>query len=103
MNQEDDYPPGGNGIGDACDCEGNFDCDSDCDGSDAADFKVDFGRSLTQDPCTNEAPCHGDFNCDQDCDGTDAVLFSNKTSAECQSKIPVLHVMWESGVFMSNG
>ena len=27
-DQTDTYPPfGGNGIGDACDCEGNFDCD----------------------------------------------------------------------------
>ena len=25
-NQEDTYPLGGNGIGDACECEGNFDC-----------------------------------------------------------------------------
>ena len=29
-------PPGGNECGDACDCEGNFDCDEDCDGTDAA-------------------------------------------------------------------
>ena len=28
MNQEDTYPPQGNAIGDACDCEGNFDCSS---------------------------------------------------------------------------
>ena len=26
-------------------CEGNFDCDTDVDGTDAALFKVDFGRS----------------------------------------------------------
>ena len=26
--QADNYPPGGNGIGDACDCEADFDCDS---------------------------------------------------------------------------
>ncbi|MCK5011772.1 MAG: sulfatase-like hydrolase/transferase, partial [Deltaproteobacteria bacterium] len=26
-NQKDTYPPGGNGIGDACDCEGDFNCD----------------------------------------------------------------------------
>ena len=30
--QEDTYPPGGNGCGDACDCEGNFDNDDDQDG-----------------------------------------------------------------------
>ena len=44
--QEDLRPPQGNGIGDACDCEGDFDCDGDCDGTDAATFKIDFGRSL---------------------------------------------------------
>jgi hypothetical protein len=51
MNQEDIYPPGGNGLGDACDCEGNFDCDEDVDGSDAAKFKEDFGRSTFKNPC----------------------------------------------------
>jgi hypothetical protein len=75
MYQEDSYPPQGNGIGDACDCEGNFDCDSDCDGTDAATFKMDFGRSTFLDPCTNEDQCKGDFDCDVDVDGTDAALF----------------------------
>jgi hypothetical protein len=56
-------------------CEGDFDCDKDCDGSDAATFKVDFGRSIFKDPCTNEEQCHGDFDCDVDVDGTDAALF----------------------------
>jgi hypothetical protein len=73
--QEDNSPPGGNGIGDACECEGNFDCDEDCDGSDAATFKIDFGRSAFFNPCTNEVPCNGDFDCDGDCDGTDAAQF----------------------------
>jgi hypothetical protein len=50
-NQEDDYPPGGNGIGEACECEGNFDFDQDVDGTDAARFKSDFGRSPFSDPC----------------------------------------------------
>ena len=49
--------------------------DYDQDGSDAATFKVDFGRSIFLDPCTNEAQSHGDFDCDHDSDGTDAVLF----------------------------
>ena len=31
-DQEDTYPPGGNGIGDACECEGDFDCDGNVDG-----------------------------------------------------------------------
>ena len=75
-NQEDDLPsPDGNGIPDACDCEGNFDCDGDCDGTDAATLKTDFGRSTFDDPCESSNPCKGDFDCDSDCDGTDAALF----------------------------
>ncbi len=76
-NQEDTYPPQGNGIGDACDCEGNFNCflDQDVDGSDAATFKVDFGRSDIVHPCIAGDTCNGDFNCDGDVDGTDASLF----------------------------
>ena len=73
--QEDTYPPTGNDIGDLCDCEGNFDCDEDCDGSDAATFKLDFGRSIFFEPCTNTERCNGDFDCDEDCDGTDAAKF----------------------------
>ena len=34
-------------------CEGNFDCDQDVDGTDAAVFKEDFGRSLFFNPCPN--------------------------------------------------
>jgi hypothetical protein len=75
VDQEDSYPPQGNYIGDACDCEGNFDCDSDCDGSDAFDFKVDFGRSPLGNPCESGNPCNGDFDCDNDCDGSDAFIF----------------------------
>ena len=56
-------------------CEGNFDCDQDVDGTDAAAFKEHFGRSGFQRPCTNEDQCSGDFECDGDCDGTDAALF----------------------------
>jgi len=73
--QEDTYPPGGNSIGDACDCEGNFNCDGDVDGSDAFLFKTDFGRSSILNPCTAINPCNGDFNCDRDVDGSDAFLF----------------------------
>jgi len=73
-NQLDTYPPDGNGIGDACDCEGNLNCDGDVDGSDAATFKTGFGRSMHLNPCTAERPCPCDFDCDHDCDGVDAVL-----------------------------
>ena len=71
----DTSPPQGNGIGDVCDCEGNFDCDQDCDGTDAAAFKTHFGRSLFIDPCNTGEVCKGDFDCDLDVDGTDAAKF----------------------------
>ena len=73
--QEDSYPPQGNWCGDACECEGNFDGDEDQDGSDAFDFKVDFGRSPFGNPCESGNPCNGDFDCDHDVDGSDAFTF----------------------------
>jgi hypothetical protein len=73
--QEDYNPPSGNGIGDVCDCEGNFDCDGDVDGRDATLFKADFGRSTIEHPCITGDTCNGDFNCDGDADGADASLF----------------------------
>ena len=75
IDQEDTFPPGGNGTGDACDCEANFDCDGDVDGTDATTFKLYFGRNLLFYPCDEINPCRGDFDCDGDCDGTDAGLF----------------------------
>ena len=75
MDPEDTYPPGGNCCGDLSECEGNFDNDLDQDGSDAATFKVDFGRSVFVNPCTNGDLCNGDFDCDVDVDGTDAAKF----------------------------
>jgi len=73
--QEDQYPPGGNTCGDACECEGNFDGDQDQDGTDAANFKLHFGRNSFNRPCNNDFFCNGDFDCDGDVDGTDAALF----------------------------
>lgn len=67
----------GDGIGDVCECEGNFDCDEDCDGTDASIFKDNFGRSSFNSPCSNSIPCNGDFDCDTDVDGTDATLFKS--------------------------
>jgi len=61
----------------ACDCEGNFDSDSDVDGSDGLIFKMDFGRSHFNDPCEINNPCNGDFDCDGDVDGNDASIFRN--------------------------
>jgi hypothetical protein len=74
--QADNYPPGGgNGIGDACDCEADFNCSSAVDGGDVGDFLANFGRSIFVNPCTNEDQCLGDFNCDVDVDGGDVEKF----------------------------
>ncbi len=73
--QEDSYPPQGNGCGDACECEGNFDGDHDQDGTDAFNFKQHFGRSMIHNPCSNTTSCNGDFMCDGDVDGADAFTF----------------------------
>ena len=67
----DNYPPGGNGCIDACECEGDFEPDGDVDGTDAVNFKHDFFRK----DCAELPPCNGDFECDGDVDGTDAVNF----------------------------
>jgi hypothetical protein len=74
-DQVDSYPPDGNDIGDTCECEGNFDCDQDCDGTDAAFLKADFGRSPFLEPCDEDPLCKGNFDCDLDVDGTDASVF----------------------------
>ena len=75
MNQEDTYPPQGNGIGDACDCEGNFDCDGDVDADDVTEFLNHFGREQYYRPCTSQDPCIGDFTCDADVDADDVAKF----------------------------
>lgn len=74
-SQEDTFPPQGNGIGDACDCEANFDCDQDVDANDVTAFLTDFGRSIYNDPCSNGHQCHGDFSCDGDVDANDVTKF----------------------------
>jgi hypothetical protein len=74
-NQEDTYPPQGNNIGDACDCEGNFDCDQDVDGVEVTEFLLHFGRGGYSSPCTNGTLCSGDFICDGDVDAEDVTLF----------------------------
>jgi len=71
-DQEDTYPPQGNGIGDACDCGGDFDCDGDVDMDDIREFLLDFGRASYNDPCTNDW-CNGDFNCDNAVDSDDVI------------------------------
>lgn len=74
-DQEDSYPLGGNGIGDACECEGDFDCDGDVDGWDFVFFEADVGRNQFHIPCSLNNPCNGDFDCDGDVDGWDVTLF----------------------------
>ena len=74
-DQEDTYPPNGNGIGNSCDCEGDFDCDGDVDARDAMIFKADFGRNGYKNPCMDFDPCKGDFDCDGDVDARDAMIF----------------------------
>jgi outer membrane protein assembly factor BamB len=77
-NQDDSYPPAGNSCGNACECEGNFQGnDVDCDGSDAAIFKVDFGRNALNEPCNSTNPCNGDFSCNGNVDGSDAAQFKS--------------------------
>jgi len=73
--QADTCPPQGNGIGDACDCEGNFDCDQDVDSSDVTASLADFGRSIYNNPCSNQDSCKGDFSFDRDVDAQDVTKF----------------------------
>ena len=65
-SQSDNYPPnGGNGIGDACECESDFGGDASVVADDVGAFLDHFGRSsLTGHACTNGDPCDGDFLCD---------------------------------------
>lgn len=49
INQED-Y--NSNGVGDVCECYGDFNQDGDSDGSDAAIFKKTFGRNQFYRPCS---------------------------------------------------
>jgi outer membrane protein assembly factor BamB len=74
-NQEDTYPPQGNGIGDACDCESDFNCDGNVDAIDVDSFLDDFGRSTFFQPCTNDDPCNGDFDCNVNVDANDVSKF----------------------------
>ena len=53
-------------------CEGNFDGDTDVDGSDLATFAADFGRTN----CASAPPCEGDFDKDNDVDGSDLAAFA---------------------------
>ena len=74
-DQKDTYPPGGNGIGDACECEGDLNCDGNVNLKDVGLFVTDFTkRTIESNPCTNENPCKGDFDCDRDVDEDDRAI-----------------------------
>ena len=62
--------PGGPAMITAEDCEGNFDGDTDVDGSDLAVFAADFGRT----DCSVD--CNGDFEPDGDVDEQDLAVFA---------------------------
>ena len=74
-DQIDTYPPQGNGIGDACDCESDFLCDGDVDADDITFFLWDFGREQHYNQCTQFHQCYGDFDCDVDVDAEDLNKF----------------------------
>jgi hypothetical protein len=48
-DQEDTYPPQGNGTGDTGECDS--DCSGGVDPSDVTAFLIDFGRSQFSNPC----------------------------------------------------
>ena len=75
MDQEDTYPPQGNGIGDACDCEADFNCNGNVAAEDVDSFLGSFGRSTFFQPCTNDDPCNGDFDCNVNVDANDVSKF----------------------------
>jgi hypothetical protein len=62
-------------IGDACECEADFNCDGNVDAIDVMSFLTDFGRNQFNNPCTSGSPCNGDFNCDGNVDSTDVTKF----------------------------
>ena len=73
-------------------CFGDFDFDTDVDGSDAAIFKADFGRQHYDNPCTNDNPCNADFDCDGNVDGGDTFEFNldfgrSSMNNPCQSSV----------------
>ena len=59
-------------------CDGDFDCDTDIDGSDLSIFAADFGRT----DCSGD--CEGDFDNDDDVDGSDLAMFAaNFGATDC--------------------
>jgi arylsulfatase A-like enzyme len=73
--QEDTYPPQGNGIGDACECEADFDCDGDVDEYDLETFMANFNQRKFDKPASAVDLSKGDFDCDSDIDDKDQMKF----------------------------
>ena len=65
----------GNGIGDACECEGDFNCSGGVDADDVIPLLNDFGRSTFNNPCVNDNQCTGDFDCNGGVDAADLNTF----------------------------
>ncbi len=84
--QEDNYPPGGNGMGDACECEADFDCNGSVDANDVIRFLWDTGRNQYNDPCTNSRWCYGDFDCDGAVTSNDVTKFLEDTGRNIYHK-----------------
>ena len=66
----------GNGIGDVCECESDFECDGNVDSEDNIRFNEDFGRNIYNNPCTSEDPCNGDLDCNHNVDSYDNIKFN---------------------------
>jgi len=100
LTQADNYPLGGNGVGDACECEGDFDDNGNVDAADQPLIALDFGRNIHgPNPCTAADPCNGDFNCDGNVDAADIVIFSsdfgrNQFNNQCPSRSPALPALY---------
>jgi hypothetical protein len=72
-NQEDSFPPGGNGCGDACECHADCNSNQKVDLSDLVIMKQEFLRT---DCATN--PCDADCNYDNSVDLADLVMMKEE-------------------------
>ena len=64
----------GDGNGDLCQCEGDFEHDGDVDGVNLSQLLEHFGRSRYMRPCIPADPCTGDFDNDGDVDAYDVMV-----------------------------
>ena len=84
-------------MGDACDCEGDFNCDGSVDDRDARIFKRNQLKTCySLNPCPHEDLCKDDFDCTGKIDGADEMLF--KSALRQKSKQQPLPDMCRGGV-----